>query len=141
MQVLAREGAWFDLATNGEVDLVRDAGIPATRCIHTHPIKRDSDIRHALDFGVTTFVVDNPDEIAKFVARRGRVRLLLRIAFRSPQAIVDLSRKFGCEPRGARPRRAGGPRAACESPGSRSTSARRSRSPDMYVRAIETCGR
>lgn len=28
VQVLAREGASFDLATNGEVDLVRDAGIP-----------------------------------------------------------------------------------------------------------------
>ena len=49
VQVLAREGAWFDLATNGEVDLVRDAGIPPARCIHSHPIKRGSDIRHALD--------------------------------------------------------------------------------------------
>ncbi len=26
VQVLAREGAWFDLATDGEVDLVRSAG-------------------------------------------------------------------------------------------------------------------
>ncbi len=97
VQVLAREGAWFDLATNGEVDLVRDAGIPAARCIHTHPIKRDSDIRHALEYGVTTFVFDNPDEIDKFLPYRGRVHLLLRVAFRSPQAVVDLSRKFGCE--------------------------------------------
>ncbi len=38
VQVLAREGAWFDLATDGEVDLVRDAGIPPRRCIHSHPI-------------------------------------------------------------------------------------------------------
>jgi len=30
------------------------------RCIHTHPIKRDTDIRTALAYGVDRFVVDNP---------------------------------------------------------------------------------
>ncbi len=101
VQVLAAEGAWFDLATNGEVDLVRAAGIAPGRCIHTHPIKRDEDIRKALDYGVTTFVFDNPDEIAKFVPYRDRARLLLRLAYRSTDAMVDLSRKFGCDPEGA----------------------------------------
>ncbi len=100
VKVLAGEGAWFDLATNGEVDLVRAAGIAPERCIHTHPIKRDEDIRKALDYGVTTFVADNPDEIAKFTPYRDRVRLLLRMAYRSPDALVDLSRKFGCDPEG-----------------------------------------
>ena len=97
VQVLARVGARFDLATNGEVDLVRDAGIPPSRCIHSHPIKRGSDIRHALDCGIRTFVVDNAEEIAKFDARRARVRLLLRISFRNPDTLIDLSRKFGCD--------------------------------------------
>ena len=68
VQVLAREGSWFDLATNGEVDLVRDAGIPPSRCVHTHPIKRGSDIRHALDCGVSTFVVDNAEELEQALA-------------------------------------------------------------------------
>src|SRR5579862_6397384 len=40
-------GASFDLATNGEVELVRCLGVAPVRCIHTHPIKRDSDIRTA----------------------------------------------------------------------------------------------
>ena len=60
IETLKSEGAYFDLATNGEVDLVKRLGIPAARCIHTHPIKRDSDIRTALEYGVTRFVVDNP---------------------------------------------------------------------------------
>jgi len=98
---LAEEGSRFDLATTGEVDLVRRAGVPAERCIHTHPIKRDEDIRAALEFGVTTFVVDNPDELRKFTAYAGRVSLLLRVSFRSPAAVVDLSRKFGCDPESA----------------------------------------
>jgi ornithine decarboxylase len=95
---LRDEGACFDLATTGEVELVKAQGIAPERCIHTHPIKRDSDIRDALRFGVTTFVADNPDEIKKFVRYRKRAELLLRVSFRSPNAVVDLSRKFGCEP-------------------------------------------
>jgi len=91
-------GAWFDLATTGEIDVVREQGIGPERCIHTHPIKRDSDIRDALDFGIETFVVDNPDEIAKFVRYRDRAQVLVRVSFRSPDAVVDLSRKFGCDP-------------------------------------------
>ena len=94
---LKDDGAFFDLATTGEVELVKDQGIAPERCIHTHPIKRDSDIRDALRFGVTTFVVDNPDEIKKFVRYRKRAELLIRVCFRSPTAVCDLSKKFGCD--------------------------------------------
>src|SRR5579862_7911777 len=95
---LMGEGAFFDLATNGEVELVRRLKIAPARCIHTHPIKRDSDIRTALSFGVNRFVVDNPDELRKFVKYRNRCSLLVRVSFSSPEARSDLSRKFGCEP-------------------------------------------
>ncbi len=95
---LHAQGAFFDLATNGEVELVRRLNIPAGHCIHTHPIKRDSDIRTALDYGVERFVIDNPDELRKFAKYRNRSSLLIRVAFRSPEARCDLSRKFGCEP-------------------------------------------
>jgi ornithine decarboxylase len=95
---LRDEGAFFDLATTGEVELVKAQGVAPERCIHTHPIKRDSDIRDALRYGVTTFVADNPDEIRKFARYRKRAEVLLRVSFRSPDAVVDLSRKFGCEP-------------------------------------------
>jgi ornithine decarboxylase len=140
IRVLAREGSWFDLATNGEIDLVRDAGIAASRCVHTHPIKRDSDIRHALDYGVTTFVVDNPDEIVKFAPYRDRVRLLLRVAFSSREAVVDLSRKFGCEPTAALDLVALAAKSGiCVTGFSFHVGSQVAR-PDMYVHAIETCG-
>jgi ornithine decarboxylase len=92
------EGACFDLATNGEVELVRRLKVAPERCIHTHPIKRDSDIRTALSYGVDRFVIDNPDELRKFVKYRNRSSLLIRVSFSSPEARCDLSRKFGCEP-------------------------------------------
>ena len=91
-------GAGFDVATTGEIGLIRTQRVAAGRCIHTHPIKRDADIRAALRFGIRTFVADNPDEIRKFERYRGQAELLLRVSFRNPAAVVDLSRKFGCEP-------------------------------------------
>jgi ornithine decarboxylase len=100
IETLYAEGACFDLATNGEVELVRRLKIPPQRCIHTHPIKRDSDIRTALSFGVDRFVIDNPDELRKFVKYRSRASLLIRVSFSSPEARCDLSRKFGSDPAG-----------------------------------------
>ncbi len=96
-------GAGFDVATAGEIALVRSQRVAAGRCIHTHPIKRDAEIRAALRFGIRRFVADNPDEIRKFVPYRRRAELLLRVSFRSPSAVVDLSRKFGCEPAAVAP--------------------------------------
>ena len=101
INTLHAAGACFDLATNGEVELVRRLKVAPERCIHTHPIKRDSDIRTALAYGVNRFVVDNPDELRKFVKFRNRCALLIRVSFSSPDARCDLSRKFGCEPEAA----------------------------------------
>ena len=95
--VLGLDG-YLDLATAGEVELVAKLGADPARCIHTHPIKRDIDIRAALDRGVRVFVADNPDEVRKFARYAGRAELLLRVSFRSPGAVCDLSRKFGCDP-------------------------------------------
>lgn len=102
VSTLLDEQAGFDLATSGEIELVRELGVDPARCIHTHPIKRAQDIRDALDFGITTFVVDNPDELRKFEGCADRAELLLRVSFRSPDAKVDLSKKFGCTPEAAR---------------------------------------
>lgn len=95
---LSALGCGFDVATAGEIALVPPATLNARRCIHTHPIKRDADIRAALRSGCTTFVVDNPCEIDKFAPFARRVGLLLRLSFVDAAAQVDLSRKFGCEP-------------------------------------------
>lgn len=89
-------GCNFDLATIGEVELVESLGITGDQCIHTHPIKKDREIKRALEFGCTRFVVDNVEEMKKFYKYAGQVELIIRVSFRSKQAVVDLSRKFGC---------------------------------------------
>jgi len=91
-------GCGFDIATSGEASMLQDLGVAARKTIHTHPIKRQQDIRDALRYGCTTFVVDNIWEIEKFAAYRHRVGLLLRVSFPNPASPIDLSRKFGCQP-------------------------------------------
>lgn len=93
---LKKLDGYFDLATIGEVELVESLGIPGDRCIHTHPIKKDKEIKRALEFGCNRFVVDNMAELKKFVPYAGQVEIICRVSFRSQQAVVDLSRKFGC---------------------------------------------
>jgi ornithine decarboxylase len=87
---LHKEGCHFDIATQGEVLLLENNRVPANKTIHTHPIKRDSDIRSTLRFGCTTFVVDNEFELDKFVRYKERVGLLLRLSFPNPNAVVNL---------------------------------------------------
>jgi ornithine decarboxylase len=101
VRAIAALGGSLDLATTGEVQLAASLGVEGARCIHTHPIKRDIDIRNALHHDVRVFVVDNPDEVRKFRRYRDKAELLIRVSFRSPGAVSDLSRKFGCDPENA----------------------------------------
>jgi ornithine decarboxylase len=98
VSVIDALGGGFDIASAGEMDLLLQHKISGRRTIHTHPIKKDQEIRDALRFGATTFVVDNLHELKKLVDYRSRVGVLLRVSFRSDSAKVDLSKKFGCSP-------------------------------------------
>ncbi|HQQ62412.1 MAG TPA: alanine racemase [Pseudomonadales bacterium] len=98
VNTLNQLGAGFDIASTGEINLLRSEYVNPRSTIHTHPIKKDRDIRDALRFGCSTFVVDNHAELKKFRKYGSRVGLLLRVSFRSPDCAVDLSKKFGCQP-------------------------------------------
>ncbi len=98
ISTLAELGCNFDLASSGEVELMRQAGVTADRCLHTHPIKGEREIRAALDFGCKTFVADNETEILKLARFRSKLDILLRVSFPNPGARCDLSKKFGCTP-------------------------------------------
>ena len=96
IRTIDKLGGGFDVASAGETDLLLELKVFGRRTIHTHPIKKDEEIRTALRYGVTTFVVDSPYELDKLVPYRSRVGVLLRLSFRNLDAVVDLSRKFGC---------------------------------------------
>ena len=89
IDTLHAEGAFFDLATNGEVELVRRLRVAPERCIHTHPIKRDSDIRTALAYGVASIRHRQSRRAAQVRASTApAASLLIRVSFSSPEAQV-----------------------------------------------------
>jgi len=98
IRIIDREGGFFDVCTNGEIDIIRSCGITGDRCIHTHPIKRDSDIRYALDNSIFTMVADNAWELEKFVPYKDTVKVLIRLSIQNPTCLVNLSQKFGVAP-------------------------------------------
>jgi ornithine decarboxylase len=141
IRTLRDEGARFDIASSGEIDLLREVGVAPRLTIHTHPIKKDNEIRTALRYGCTTFVVDNPDEIAKFVPYRKRVALLLRVSFRSADARCDLSKKFGCAAEEAETLLDQAAALGLHVKGLSFHVGSQSASPDAHVRAIAECAR
>ena len=59
------EGLCVDVATGGEFDLVRRAGVPASRVIVHGNNKSEAELASAIEAGVHRLVVDNFDEIAR----------------------------------------------------------------------------
>jgi len=98
LTTLKSEEAYFDLATSGEIELMKQLGIDPSRCIYTHPIVRESDVRAAVEFGIKTFVIDSEYQLASFKPFAGQVELLLRIAIPNEEAQINLSAKFGIAP-------------------------------------------
>lgn len=98
IKILAEEGSSFDVCTTGEIETVKECGIKAERCIHTHPIKNDLEIRQALDYGIRLFIVDNEDELLKFIPYKDKAHLLVRMSIQNPSCLVNLSQKFGISP-------------------------------------------
>jgi ornithine decarboxylase len=93
VSALADEGCGFDIASAEELALLQRHGVAAARIIHTHPVKKPSEIDAAIAAGIRLFVIDSLDELGKFAGRDSRV--LVRLAYRSPAAKSDLSSKFG----------------------------------------------
>ena len=98
IETLAALGCHYDVASEGELELLRPLRISGRRTIHTHPVKKPEHIKAALRGGSTTFVVDNLEEMNKLRPFRHRIGVLLRVSFRGDSVAVDLSRKFGCAP-------------------------------------------
>ncbi len=98
LRILNECGSAFDVATNGEIDILNDLGIKIGHdyTIHTHPIKSIESIDYAIANNNKTFVVDNFHEVNKLIGKNCDV--LIRISFPNPNVKVDLSSKFGVHP-------------------------------------------
>ncbi|MFN8719240.1 MAG: type III PLP-dependent enzyme [Rhodospirillales bacterium] len=88
----------FDVASMGEIRLIRTM-FPQAAMHFMHPVKPRAAIRAAYhEFGIRTFALDHPDELAKIreeTGGAGDLTLVVRIAVPKGGAAYDLSGKFG----------------------------------------------
>jgi len=91
-------GAHLDIATNGEIDILKSMGYPASKAIHTHPHKKPEQVKNAFKFGIRDFVFDCVEELDKLEPYKKNIRLIFRLSFPNKVAHIDLSYKFGLEP-------------------------------------------
>ena len=91
----------YDVASIGEVRLIRETLPEAVQCF-MHPVKAEEVIAEAyFDHGVKTFALDTLDELDKVVrATKGAtdLNLLVRIRVSSDHAKLSLAAKFGADP-------------------------------------------
>lgn len=96
LQRLAALGCGFDIASPGELDMVRAAGGGSARLSYGNPMKKPADIAAARTAGVDLFVFDSPLEVKKIAAAAPGARVFARLAVSGAGAQWPLTHKFGC---------------------------------------------
>lgn len=106
---LGRLGLGADVASGGELELARRAGIPPDRIVMTGPGKRDDELTAAVEAGIRAVTVESPGELGRLesiAAAAGRIQpVMLRAAVTEDARLErvrlvgdDGAGKFGMDP-------------------------------------------
>ena len=95
VKVLAQEGAGFEIASTGELDLLLSLGVSAAEVFFSNPMRSREADGYAAATGVRWFVVDSVDELRRMHGVDPTAQLYLRIATPNIGSDWPLSGKFG----------------------------------------------
>jgi ornithine decarboxylase len=100
LELLARLGSSFDVASVAEARAVIAAGATPDRISYGNTIKKEREIAAAFALGITMYAVDCEAEVDKVARAAPGSRVICRILSDGAEADADwpLSRKFGCVP-------------------------------------------
>lgn len=82
LQVLAEQGAGFDVVSGGEIARVLRAGGKAQDIVFSGVAKSDAEIRYALDVGIGQFNVESAAELERISAIAAELQKTARISLR-----------------------------------------------------------
>jgi len=91
----------FDLASPGEMQRCRSAGVAAVDLSYGNTIKPERDIAAAFAAGIDLFAFDSAPELAKLARAAPGARVFCRLLVRNAGAEWPLTHKFGCDQRTA----------------------------------------
>lgn len=97
ISLLASQGAHFDVASPGEIDICLALKVPPERLSFGNTIKRESAIGQSRAAGVDLFAFDSIAEVEKLARSAAGSRVFCRMLIENKGAEWPLTRKFGCE--------------------------------------------
>lgn len=95
LALLVAEGASFDLASVGELDLCRAAGARVEGLSWGNPVKKITDVRAARDAGVTRFTTDAPADVDLLAREAPGATVGVRLAVGDDGSATPFAGKFG----------------------------------------------
>ncbi|MDA0847369.1 MAG: diaminopimelate decarboxylase, partial [Proteobacteria bacterium] len=94
LDLLAREGAGFDIVSEGELFRVLKAGGQAARCVFSGVGKRDHEIVEALKLGVGCINVESSDELHRLSALASGLQRVAPVSIRINPDIDSLTHPY-----------------------------------------------
>ncbi|MEU7629263.1 type III PLP-dependent enzyme [Nocardia sp. NPDC049220] len=98
VRLLDEEGAEFDVASIGEIDLCLGLGVAAGKLCYGNPIKKAADIARAFALGVRRFAFDTEDDLLRIVEHAPGSEVECRFLASAPESRTPFGVKFGCTP-------------------------------------------
>ena len=98
LRQLIDNGSCFDVASDGEMELLAELGVAPSRIVYANPVKTWSGLNTAKRLGITKMTYDSDIEVEKMASVIPGAEVLLRVRVDNPKALVDLNSKFGCYP-------------------------------------------
>jgi diaminopimelate decarboxylase len=98
LRLLTAEGAAFDVASVGEIDACRLAGVTGDAMSFGNTVKKASDVAYAYALGVRRFAFDSDDGLAVIARHAPGSTVECRIAPDFPPSVTPFGHKFGCAP-------------------------------------------
>jgi len=97
IQYLEKCGAGFEIASNGELELLIGLKIPPHRIISSNPTKDENFIKRAFAYGVRVFVFDSREEIEKLARYAPGSKVYIRLSVSNDGSEWPLRGKYGVE--------------------------------------------
>lgn len=101
LKIYKSMGAYLDVATSGELDMLQELNYDPKLLIYTHPHPKPKDLARAYEFGIRSFVIDDASELSKYESFKEDSALNIRLSFSNDKAAINLSYKFGTTPEDA----------------------------------------
>jgi ornithine decarboxylase len=95
---LIQSGSGFDVASLGEIELLRSLGASCEHMTFSSTVKLPLHIKKAYEYGVRLFAADSPYELEKLSKLAPGSKVFIRIGVSNKGSLWPLIHKFGCSP-------------------------------------------